>query len=82
MTQYDKPQQTPFIDFGGTAIELGSGVEPTVLAGLTWSQIAAELRRPASTAGAALLFEASTLTSELCQLTDDRPAAVCVPPGG
>ena len=82
MTQYDKPQQTPFIDFGGTAIELGSGVEPTDLAGLTWSQIAADLRRPASTAGAALLFEASTLTSELCQLTDDRPAAVCVPPGG
>ena len=82
MTQYDKPQQTPFIDFGGTAIELGSGVEPTVLAGLTWNQIAADLRRPASTAGAALLFEASTLTSELCQLTDDRPAAVCVPRAG
>jgi hypothetical protein len=82
MTQYDKLRQTPFIDFGGTAIELGSSIEPTVLAGLTWSQIAAELRRPASAAGAALLFAASTLTSELCQLTDDRPAAVCVPPGG
>jgi uncharacterized protein DUF929 len=82
MTQYDKPQQTPFIDFGGTAIELGSGVEPADLAGLTWSQIAADLRRPASTAGAALLFAAGTLTSELCQLTDDHPAAVCVPPAG
>jgi hypothetical protein len=82
MSQYDKARQTPFIDFGGTAIELGSGIEPTVLAGLTWSQIAADLRRPASTAGAALLFEASTLTSELCQLTDDRPAAACVPPAG
>jgi Domain of unknown function (DUF929) len=82
MTQYDKARQTPFIDFGGTAIELGSSIEPTVLAGLTWSQIAADLRRPASTAGAALLFAASALTSEFCQLTDDRPAAVCVPPGG
>jgi hypothetical protein len=82
MSQYDKARQTPFIDFGGTAIELGSGIEPTVLAGLTWSQIAAELRRPASTAGAALLFEANTLTSELCQLTDDRPAAACIPPAG
>ena len=82
MTQYDKPRQTPFIDFGGTAIELGSSVEPTVLAGLTWSQIAAELRRPASAAGAALLVAASTLTSELCQLTDDQPAAACVPPAG
>ena len=28
MTQYDKPRQTPFIDFGGTATELGSGIEP------------------------------------------------------
>jgi hypothetical protein len=82
MSQYDKPRQTPFIDFGGTAIQLGSSIEPTVLAGLTWSQIAADLRRPASTAGAALLFAASTLTSELCQLTDDRPAAACVPPAG
>jgi hypothetical protein len=82
MTQYDKARQTPFIDFGGTATELGASIEPTVLSGLTWSQIAADLRRPASTAGAALLFAAGTLTSELCQLTDDHPAAVCVPPAG
>lgn len=82
LSQFDNARQTPFIDFGGTAVELGSGVDPTVLAGLTWSQIAADLRRPASAAGAALLFTAGTLTSELCQLTDDRPAAVCVEPAG
>jgi hypothetical protein len=82
MSQYDKARQTPFIDFGGTATELGSGVVPTVLAGLTWSQIAGDLRRPASTPGAAILFSANVLTSELCQLTDDRPAAACLPPAG
>jgi hypothetical protein len=82
MSQYDKPEQTPFIDFGGTAIELGSGVVPTVLAGLTWSQIAADLRHPATTAGGAILFSANVLTAELCQLTDDHPAAACVPPAG
>jgi len=82
MSQYDKARQTPFIDFGGTATELGSGIEPTVLAGLTWSQIAADLRRPATTAGAALLFTTNTLISELCQLTDDQPAAACIEPGG
>jgi len=37
---------------------------------------------PVALFGAALLFAASTLTSELCQLTDDRPAAVCIPPAG
>jgi hypothetical protein len=77
MNQYDKPRQTPFIDFGGTATELGSGVVPNTLAGLTWTQIAADLRRPASPAGGAILFSASVLTSELCQLTDDRPAPAC-----
>jgi hypothetical protein len=82
MSQDDKQRQTPFIDFGGTAGAIGTGVAPTVLAGLTWTQIAADLRRPASSAGAAILFWASVLTSELCQLTDDRPAAACLEPAG
>jgi Domain of unknown function (DUF929) len=77
LSQYDNPRQTPFIDFGGTATQLGSGVVPTVLAGLTWSQIAADLRHPATTAGGAILFAVTMLTSELCQLTGDRPAAAC-----
>jgi uncharacterized protein DUF929 len=79
MSQYDKARQTPFIDFGGTATELGSGVMPTDLVGMTWSQIAADLRRPATTAGADILLAAGLLTSELCQLTGDRPAAACPP---
>jgi hypothetical protein len=82
MSQYDKPRQTPFIDFGGTATEIGSGIVPTVLGGLTWSQIAADLRHPATTAGGAILFSVGLLTSELCQLTDDRPAAACRAPAG
>ena len=77
MSQYDKARQTPFIDFGGTATELGSGVMPTDLVGMTWGQIAADLRRPGSTAGAAILFSATVLTAELCQLTRDRPATAC-----
>lgn len=82
LSQYDKARQTPFIDFGGTATQLGSGVVPNVLAGTTWSQIAGDLRRPATTAGAAILLAVNALTSELCQLTDDRPAAACRAPAG
>jgi hypothetical protein len=82
MSRYDSPGQTPFIDFGGIATEIGSGIVPTVLAGLTWSQIAADLRHPATTAGGAILFSVGLLTSELCQLTDDRPAAACRAPAG
>ncbi len=82
LSQYDKERQTPFIDFGGTATEVGSSVVPNVLVGLTWSQIAADLRHPATTAGGAILFAVNVLTSELCQLTDDRPAAACRAPAG
>ena len=75
--EFDGQGQTPFIDFGGTATALGSDIIPATLAGLTWSQIAADLRRPGSTAGAAILFSATVLTAELCQLTRDRPATAC-----
>ena len=66
--------QTPFTDFGGRFSETGSAIIPAALAGLTWSQIAADLRRPAS---AAVLYSASVLTAELCQLTGNRPATAC-----
>ena len=46
---------------------------PPSLVGLTWSQIAADLRRPTSTAGATLFFTAGALTAELCQLTGRPP---------
>jgi hypothetical protein len=75
--ELDGQGQTPFIDFGGTATALGSDIIPATLTGLTWSQIAADLRRPASTAGAAILFSATVLTAELCQLTGNRPATAC-----
>jgi hypothetical protein len=75
--EFDGQGQTPFIDFGGTATALGTDIIPATLTGLTWSQIAADLRRPASTAGAAILFSATVLTAELCQLTGNRPAAAC-----
>ena len=75
--QFDRGGETPFTDFGGRATALGSDIIPATLTGLTWSQIAADLRRPASTAGAAILFSAAVLTAELCQLTGNRPAAAC-----
>jgi hypothetical protein len=75
--QLDVGGQTPFTDFGGKLAETGSDIVPTALTGLSWTQIAADLRRPASTPGAAILFTATVLTAELCQLTGDRPAAAC-----
>jgi hypothetical protein len=76
-SEFDRAGDTPFIDFGGQATAIGSDIGPATLTGLTWNQIAADLRRPASTAGAAVLNSAAALTAELCQLTGNRPAAAC-----
>jgi hypothetical protein len=76
-SQFDRAGETPFIDFGGQATATGSDIIPAALVGLTWNQIAADLRRPASITGAAILFSAAALTAELCLLTGNRPAAAC-----
>jgi hypothetical protein len=76
-SQFDRAGETPFLDFGGQATTTGSDIIPAALVGLTWNQIAADLRRPASTTGAAILFSAAALTAELCQLTGNRPVAAC-----
>jgi hypothetical protein len=76
-SQFDPAGETPFIDFGGQATATGSAIIPAALTGLTWNQIAADLRRPDSVAGSAILFSVDMLTSELCQLTGNRPAAAC-----
>jgi hypothetical protein len=73
----DQARSTPFLDFGGSAAQVGTDVLPSALANLTWSEIAADLRRPQSAAGRTILASADTLTAEFCRLTGDRPAAVC-----
>jgi hypothetical protein len=73
----DPARATPFLDFGGQAAQVGTDVSPSALADLTWSEIAADLRRPQSAAGMTILASVDTLTAELCRLTGERPAAAC-----
>ena len=47
----DPAGSTPFLDFGGKAAQVGTEVSPSALATLTWSGIAADLRRPRSAVG-------------------------------
>ncbi|TVZ04544.1 DUF929 domain-containing protein [Trebonia kvetii] len=76
--KYDKSRATPFLDFGNHAVEIGSGAIPSqLMAGKSWTQIAAALRQPKTGLGAALLAEADSLTAELCVLTGNRPASAC-----
>jgi Domain of unknown function (DUF929) len=73
----DPLRQTPLLDFGGKAVLIGSGLSPYLLRNLTWSQIAADLRRPQTEVGAGIVGAVDMLTGEICRLTGDRPAAVC-----
>ncbi|MGD0704239.1 MAG: DUF929 family protein [Trebonia sp.] len=73
----DPLRSTPFLDFGGKAVQVGTQVQPSALGELTWSEIAADLRRPRTAAGVTILASVDTLTAEICGLTGDRPAAVC-----
>ena len=76
--KYDKTRSTPFLDFGNRAVQIGSGaIAPQLMAGKSWSRLAAALRQPKTSLGAALVTEADSLTAELCRLTGDRPASAC-----
>ncbi|MGH3245499.1 MAG: DUF929 family protein [Trebonia sp.] len=76
--RYDKTGSTPFLDFGGNAVRIGSGaIPPQLMTGKSWQQLAAALRQPKTEIGAALLDEADVLTAQLCRLTDNRPGSAC-----
>jgi Domain of unknown function (DUF929) len=77
LSRFDNGTQTPFLDFGGRVTLVGGEVVPNFLAGLSWTRIAAGLRHPATPAAATILTVANMLTSQLCKLTGDRPAAAC-----
>jgi hypothetical protein len=78
-SRYDYLGSVPFLDFGNKSVIVGSSFNPLVLQKLTWSQIAASLRQPASVAGWAILGAANYITAAICQLTDDQPARACTP---
>jgi hypothetical protein len=80
-TKYDAANQgaIPFIDFGNKFMSVGATYDPTVLKGLTWSQIAADLHTPTSPVAKAVLGAANYTTAAICGITSDQPATVCTP---
>jgi hypothetical protein len=77
----------PFIDFGGAYVDSGAQYLPSVLGttavedpshfGLTWAQIAADLRDPGSPVTQAVLGAANHITAAICKLTRGQPGSVC-----
>lgn len=70
-------QGYPFLDFGGKYVITNAGYTDTDLSGLTWTQIAADLKDPTSKVAKDVLGEANILTAMICKLTNGAPSTVC-----
>jgi uncharacterized protein DUF929 len=67
----------PFIDIGNRYIVSGASYDPSVLSGLSMSQIASEMRDPQSPVARSVLGTANDLSAAVCSITGNRPADVC-----
>lgn len=85
---YDKPPYVPsgssgsipFVLVGGKYLWIGAQYQPTTLAGLSWSQIAADVKNPSNSVGQTILSAANELTAAICATDGSHPARVCQTP--
>jgi hypothetical protein len=76
-SQYDG--SIPFINFGNRYLIIGASYDPGVLQGLNWSQIAGDLKNPASPVAKGVLGTANYISAAICKLTGNQPATACTP---
>jgi thiol-disulfide isomerase/thioredoxin len=78
---FDPSTSIPFMDLGGKYVQIGNlaPLVPTMLAGKSWSQVAAAMNDPASSLGQAEIGNANYMTAAICQLTKNLPATACTP---
>jgi hypothetical protein len=75
---YDSSTMTfPLLDIANHYVLVGSSFTPSLLGGLSQSQVAADLLIPASPVAQAILASANEITAAICTVTGQRPAAVC-----
>jgi Domain of unknown function (DUF929) len=70
-------QGYPFIDFGNKYVITGPLFDPAVLKGLTWQQIATQLRDPSTPVAQSVLGAANFITAAICKTTNGQPGNVC-----
>lgn len=80
MDRSDPRGAIPFVSIADRYVGVGSGYSPDVLRGRTWTEIAGELRDPASPVARAVLGNANRITAAVCDVTGGAPAAVCSSP--
>ena len=71
----------PFLDFGNRFFQAGASFTPALLAGMSPSSIAKGLDNPASPVTQAIVASANYLTADICALTREQPARICLSSG-
>jgi hypothetical protein len=71
----------PFVDIGNRYLVSRAQHLPSALAGLSWAQVAAAMRDPASPVGKDIDGAANMITAATCKLTHGQPGNVCTSPG-
>ena len=85
VSKYDAPpyvssasaSSIPFVDFGNQYMISGASYSPQVLAGQTWTQVAAALQNPSSAIAKGADGTANLITAAICKLTNNQPASAC-----
>ena len=67
----------PFVDIGNRYLVPEAQYIPSALAGLSWAQVATDMRDPSSPVGRDIDGAANMITAAICRLTHGQPAGVC-----
>jgi hypothetical protein len=79
---YDTSATTfPLLDIANHFVLVGSSFSPSILDGISQSQIVADLAYPASPVTQAIVASANEITAAICTVTGERPAPVCTAHG-
>ena len=71
----------PFLDFGNRFFQAGANFTPALLAGMSQSSIAKGLDTSTSPVTQAIVASANYLTADICALTREQPARICLSSG-
>jgi hypothetical protein len=75
--RYDAQGEAPFVDFGNQFVTLGASSSPSVLEGLTLSEIGSDLNNPKSPVAQSIDGSANYLIGALCAMVQKSPPAFC-----
>jgi hypothetical protein len=79
-TQYDSAGSIPFMSYGNQYVTIGAPFIPTMMQGLSWQQVADQLKDPTSAVSQAVIGSANYQTAAICKITNNQPGKVCNTP--